>query len=316
MKVTKKQLRRIILEYEQYVDEDGNVYDDEGNVSRRGAAFGRRYGGETYTGTRPPWSGRSNKPRKTSYVGAGANAEQIAAVEALKPKPETFLGSILKQLKAGRGLSSKQKVVVRKIMKKRDPQSEKLFENIAHARHGLGRNLADAEFPIVVGYEGTSEIAYNQEELDDILDYVAPITGGRSIPYSLESLEDLEAADIPVGVNIEMIGEGVMIAQAMLYGGLDVEVDGEYVSIGEMVEDLLAAGDDDIFVAPQGVNQKSLDNLMAARTEERGGPMVGWDSSIFGDYYNVDLNRVIRLYARLHGHQLEERELKSDEDEW
>ena len=107
--------------------------------------------------------------------------------------------------------------------------------------------------------------------------------------------------------------EGVMTAQKMMYGGLDVEVDGEYVSIGTMIVDLLDAGDTDIFQAPQGVDERSLDNLMSAKAEGRGGPMVGWDSSIFGDYYNVDLSRVTRLYARLHGHQLEELEMKSDE---
>ena len=45
-------------------------------------------------------------------------------------------------------------------------------ERIAHPRDGLGKNIADAEFPIVVGYnlrgQDQSEIAYNQDELDDV----------------------------------------------------------------------------------------------------------------------------------------------------
>ena len=149
MKISKKQLKRIIrearmmdvspspmksiaqpsirdaikkqrlLEYERYVDEDGNVWDDEGNVTRRGSSFGRRYGGETYTGTSAPWDGRRSR-RKTSYVGTGANAEQIKAVEAaIAVKPNNFLTSILEQLKKGRGLSAKQKSIVRKIIVKR-----------------------------------------------------------------------------------------------------------------------------------------------------------------------------------------------------
>ena len=126
MKVTKKQLRKVVqeayklLEYEQYVDEDGNVYDDEGNVSRRGKSFGRRYGGDTY-GLNSPWSGRSrsSSSRKTSHVGVDANEQQIAAIEAvLELKPNNFLTSILSQLKKGRGLSDKQKKIVRSIIKK------------------------------------------------------------------------------------------------------------------------------------------------------------------------------------------------------
>jgi len=146
MKITKRQLKRIIkeeaaalLEYEQYVDEDGNVYDDEGNVSRRGKEFGRRYGGGTY-GTRglPParMQRRSNSSRrKTTNVGASANAEKIAAVEAaLAAKPNNFLQSILDQLQKGRGLSSKQNAIVRKIIVKHDAEAADLFEGISKAQ--------------------------------------------------------------------------------------------------------------------------------------------------------------------------------------
>ena len=120
MKISRKQLRKIILEYEQYVDEDGNVYDDEGNVSRRGSSFGRRYGGQTYTGTRTPWSGRGRSSgRSHDYTGAPKNAGQIAAVKAvLDVKDNNFLRSILQQLEAGKSLSQKQKAVVKKIIEK------------------------------------------------------------------------------------------------------------------------------------------------------------------------------------------------------
>ena len=141
MKISKKQLQKIIkeesirlFEYEQYVDEDGNVYDDEGNVSRRGSSFGRRYGGQTYTGTRTPWSGRR---RSYNYAGAPKNAGQIAAVKAvLDVKEDKFLKSILQQLEAGKTLSEKQKKIVRKIITKiakdsgmDSAEAIKLFEN-------------------------------------------------------------------------------------------------------------------------------------------------------------------------------------------
>ena len=120
---------RALLEYEQYVDEDGNVYDDEGNVSRRGKEFGRRYGGGTYGLHGLPRGGGYTPRRKTSYVGQSANAELIAAVEAvLDIKPNNFLKSILDQLKKGRGLSTKQKSIVHKIVSKFDADAAKLFE--------------------------------------------------------------------------------------------------------------------------------------------------------------------------------------------
>lgn len=84
-----------------------------------------------------------------------------------------------------------------------------ISEKIAHPRHDLGKNIADADFPIVVGYGDRSEIAYNQDELDDILDM---ITGGpgssTNIPYSLDSLEDMEPKDRPMGADIERFAEG------------------------------------------------------------------------------------------------------------
>lgn len=131
MKITKGELRKLIREYEQYVDEDGNVWDDEGNVTRRGASFGRRYGGGTY-GTNAPWQGgrsRYSFRRKTTHVGASANADKIAAVEkALEAKPNNFLSSVLTQLKAGRGLSSKQNKIVSRILAKSDKEAASLFE--------------------------------------------------------------------------------------------------------------------------------------------------------------------------------------------
>ena len=123
MKITKRQLRKIIreevtrlLEYEQYVDEEGNVYDDEGNVSRRGREFGRRYGGDTY-GLNAPW-----RERRSSGIGTSRSATvdrtQINAIKAvLDVKEDKFLSSILQQLEAGRTLSAKQKTIVRRIIK-------------------------------------------------------------------------------------------------------------------------------------------------------------------------------------------------------
>ena len=81
-------------------------------------------------------------------------------------------------------------------------------ELTAHPRHDLGKNIADVDFPIVVGYEGKSEIAYNQEELDDILDMITGGPGSRAnIAYSLDSLSDMEPESVPAGRSIERYAE-------------------------------------------------------------------------------------------------------------
>jgi len=134
MKITKRQLRRIIKEekrkllreYELHVDAHGNVYDDEGNVDRRGAAFGQRYGGETYLGTSPPWRHEKQPPVPGSMRG-----KQQKAIEGfLASKSNNFLQSILDQMKAGKSLSDKQEAVMKKILVKNDPTAADLFESI------------------------------------------------------------------------------------------------------------------------------------------------------------------------------------------
>ena len=125
MKITKRQLRQIIKEEKLRIlnEEPSDYYRDyrAGSISyeeyqQMVKDYERRTGGGSY--------GRQRYRRKTSYVGADANAEQIAAVEkAIETKPSNFLSSVLDQLKRGRGLSSKQKSIVRKILMKSELKS-------------------------------------------------------------------------------------------------------------------------------------------------------------------------------------------------
>jgi len=110
-----------------------------------------------------------------------------------------------------------------------------------------------------------------------------------------------------------LISEGVLTVQQVPYGGTSVELDGEYVSVGEMIRALLDGGDDDIFYAPQGVSPESLEKLLKQDKENVQGPLEGWDASVFSDYYNVDIDRVVRLYARMGNHSVEEKEYT---EEW
>ena len=116
----------------------------------------------------------------------------------------------------------------------------------------------------------------------------------------------------PTGKMLEPCkGHGAFLRAMQEYNfatkGMSVEDDaGEYITIGEMVLALLAAGDDDIFQAPQGVDPKALQKLNQKHAEKVQGGMQRWDSEVFEEYYNVDNDRVVRLYAKLMNHSIEE----------
>mgnify|MGYP001401899222 CR=1 FL=1 len=78
------------------------------------------------------------------------------------------------------------------------------------------------------------------------------------------------------------------------------------ITIGDMILALLQAGDDDIFQAPQGVDPEALANLNQKHKEGVQGGMQNWDSQVFEDYYDVDNERVLRLYAKLMNHSIED----------
>lgn len=90
----------------------------------------------------------------------------------------------------------------------------RIQEMQAHSRHGDIKQPrpGETEFPAIVGYsingQEQSEIVYDDEELTQVLDYLAPLTGrGEQIPYSIDSLSDVEASDVPVGAEIERYSE-------------------------------------------------------------------------------------------------------------
>lgn len=108
------------------------------------------------------------------------------------------------------------------------------------------------------------------------------------------------------------LNEGVLYVKRGYYGmsvtanAPEIDEGGEYIGVGDMVLALLAAGDDDIFQAPQGVDPKALKKLQQKHAEKVQGGMQRWDSDVFEQYYNVDNDRVLRLYAKLMNHTIEE----------
>lgn len=102
------------------------------------------------------------------------------------------------------------------------------------------------------------------------------------------------------------VSEGVLYVSRSQWGTSVESEDDEYISFGDMILDLFKAGDDDIFTGRQGVDPSAKANLLQKHEEGVQGGMQRWDSDVFSDYYNVDLDRVLRLYARLHNHRIEE----------
>ena len=81
---------------------------------------------------------------------------------------------------------------------------------------------------------------------------------------------------------------------------------GEPIPYGEMVRELLNAGDTDFFSAPQGVDEASLQKLVQKDRQGVQGGLHRWDPDVFSQYYNVDDDRVLRLYARLKNYKIED----------
>ena len=102
------------------------------------------------------------------------------------------------------------------------------------------------------------------------------------------------------------LSEGVLTVYRSRFGMSIEDDDGNPISIGDMILALFQNGDDDIFQASQGVDPDSLARLNQKHEEGVQGGMQRWDSDVFELYYNVDNDRVVRLYARLMNHNIEE----------
>ena len=113
----------LLLASEVYVDEKGMAHDDEGNTYY----VGKQYGGETYGGTRTPWGNRvPSRSRSTTPSRGPVNKAQVDVLEALiaKKGSNSFISSILSQVKGGKALSDAQKKAVRQNLYRAGMRSE------------------------------------------------------------------------------------------------------------------------------------------------------------------------------------------------
>ena len=83
--------------------------------------------------------------------------------------------------------------------------------------------------------------------------------------------------------------------------GISIENEDSYITIGAMILELLKAGKDDFFLVKHGVDPDALEKLLSKHDAGVQGGMHRWDNDVFPQYYKVDNDRVLRLYADLTG---------------
>jgi transcriptional/translational regulatory protein YebC/TACO1 len=105
-----------------------------------------------------------------------------------------------------------------------------------------------------------------------------------------------------------IMSEGTLYFTRNRFGGVSVEdEDGEYIGTGEMVRSLLDAGIQDF------TSEKGLAAMLKSDAEGVQGGLERWDSDVFPEYYGVDINALVQLYAKQKGMQVEEvEELEAD----
>jgi hypothetical protein len=102
---------------------------------------------------------------------------------------------------------------------------------------------------------------------------------------------------------------GTLHVKKMTYGGISIEDEnGQDYGVGEMVKSLLNAGIKD-FTSDTG-----LKAMIKSDKEGIQGGIERWDSDVFPDYYGVDLDRLVQLYAEHKGMQV--KNVERTEDDW
>jgi hypothetical protein len=169
---------------------------------------------------------------------------------------------------------------------------------------------------------------YNEAQMDSGLPEMQPPSDsgtGRKLDPSLlkhayvASPEDrAEMADYIAKLEKKKsrMSEGTLyVSRSEWDGTMMIEDDqGEYFGFGEMILDLIKSGEDSIFQSDQGVDPENLEKMMQKHEEGVQGGMQRWDNSVFPDYYNVDPDQVLKLYAQLNNHDIQEAPGDPDDD--
>lgn len=144
------------------------------------------------------------------------------------------------------------------------------------------------------------------------------VNGKKAVNISSASGRPMQIEDMIDQMKQSYLGhsmnEGVLYVTRGPYGttvsdrpDLHNDPKAKYISVGDMVLALTQAGEYDIFIGPSPKDDEiALNNLMSKHEEGIQGGMQNWDSHVFEDYYDVDVERVISNYATLMNHTIEE----------
>lgn len=89
-----------------------------------------------------------------------------------------------------------------------------------------------------------------------------------------------------------------LYAKQSSYGGMFVEdSNGESISLGQMVLDLVGSGDTAFFNTADGEDPESLEKMLGKHAEGVQGGIERWDSDVFEKYYNVNNVKLVNWYA-------------------
>jgi len=133
------------------------------------------------------------------------------------------------------------------------------------------------------------------------------VNGKKAVNISSASGRPMDIEDMIDKMKKSYLGhpmtEGILYVTRGPYSMTVEDEQEEYIPIAAMVSALFDAGDEDVFQAPQGIDPKSLENL---KKQNFWDGSYGFDGDALEDYYSVDPDRVLRLYARLMNHNIEE----------
>ena len=110
---------------------------------------------------------------------------------------------------------------------------------------------------------------------------------------------------------LEAEGGRVVTYNRSSYGGWDADFDNgeDTPTIGEMILSLMH---EDVDFAPM----ESIMLLKSQHAKKVQGGMQNWDSDVFEQYYNVNVENVIKEWARLKGYTAQKAEEDEDEGEY
>tara|TARA_A100001011_G_scaffold305816_1_gene320520 strand:- start:1304 stop:1999 length:696 start_codon:yes stop_codon:yes gene_type:complete len=204
--------------------------------------------------------------------------------------------------------------------------AEEEFENagIRGREMAKTKHQFDRAFRQMRAFEAPPSDIADMEEIRDL--YYQDLPKGEASIYLkrlVSGVDTIIREQIPQDVYYwifpDLLDESYSVNEGVLYVthgpyGMSVSAndpdpydgDGEPIMVGEIVKELIDSGDTDFFQAPQGVDEEALNRIIAKDKEGVQGGMTRWDPDVFSDYYNVDDERLIRLYARLKNHQLRE----------